>query len=92
MMPIYKKAENVIIEQKDKSRIIISNPVKKTKTVLKDKIDIEIIYPLISEDLLYVEIMTTKLHIHKNRIISMLKKLEEKGYLVNCTEEYELFD
>jgi len=90
-LPIYKKVENVIIEKKNQSQIIISNPVKKKRKVLTDKIDIEIISPLISEDLLYVEIMMAKLHIHKNRIMSTLKKLVRKGFLVNCTEEHEFF-
>ena len=91
-MPIYKKAENVIIEQKGQSDIIISNPVKKKKTRLTDKTDKEIILPLISEDLLFVQFLPASLHIDKNRVMKLLKKLEKEHFLVNCTKEYVLPD
>ena len=91
-LPIYKLAEDVIIEPKNDSLIVFSKPLKSKKIVLKDKTDIEIIDAMSTQKEFYVELMVDKLNVHKNRIKTLMKKLVRRGFLVNCTKECTLED
>ena len=89
---IFEKEQNVIIEEKSPSKIVIFNTKTGNKTSLSDKTDIAIISSFNKDNMLSVNIISKELNIQKSRVITLLKKLAKRGFLVNKTEDYDLPD
>jgi hypothetical protein len=87
---IFELNQDVVIEEKSPSKIVIRNKKTGNKTALKDKTDIAIFSKIENDGKIFVESAASDLKIEKSRIVSLLKNLAKRGFLLNTTEDHSL--
>jgi predicted transcriptional regulator len=83
---------DVILEKKSPSKVILLNKKTGNKTSLTDKTEIAIISEIRPKMPNNVEIIANRLGIDENIIKKLFKKLTERKFLIDNTEEYSTLE
>jgi len=88
----YEFCTNVIVEDKNPSKVYLRNIETGKHTALKDKTKIAIILELNKNKQASVEQIANNLNIDQSRIKSLFRDLAKRNFLFDNSKAYELFD
>lgn len=83
---------NVIVDNKNPSKVYLRNTVTNNKIPLKDKTEIKIITAFIYQNSVKVEDLAQIENIDKSKIASLFKKLAKRNFLIDTSVHSELQD